>query len=958
MELQRRTTGRDDSDSGMILLGAVVLLGLIFLVITVCFARSCSSVEKSKAAPDIAFVQPSAALREEALPAICRKFLANTRDQPFTVLLAPLREDKVDWTLDVLSNWSHQEEVDLAFRLLSGLGAREVESLVVLEDGRVWGIFAKRQQLKGSIPAELGKLTALNFLDFAGNQLTGAIPTEIGNLVELRFLDLSHNQLTGQIPQELGRLTRLLKLTLDYNKLTGPIPGTIGRLTELTMLKLEENSLSGPIPAEIGGLTSVRMFLVSQNQLTGWIPSEVGNLSSLVHLDLASNRLSGPIPATIGRLIYLQSLSLFDNQLTGPFPQEIGEQLPILRSLLLHKNFLEGKFPDRWRNPKGIAALTLHKNRFRGSLPRGLESMTNLRWFTVHGNYFSGTVPRLSLEHRAKATLHGNHFSCQLPESLRIDGLPVHATVVMGNMVGVGRNITANWVSQTELQDFLYVSSKVWWGNMFVLAGLPMAILGTGVIYCQSRQASARSTQVTALNIHASFMQSLRLSLWIAALCALLLPAYLHGARYYECGQPLARSTAAYLDESPLAELFVILVWSLATLFFSAAISVLPKLGEGVEPPDRPWQLKHRLAWLLWIVPVTMISLPSILYSVAQALPKDNTLVADSILNLAHRAAPALIVFVDEVLAARLSIKYAGLSGIKADRLLMALRLCAAWLLPLLAAVALQENCLAGWKMWWQTCDPNSEMHAAFNWWMVGTQASILNTTTDMCSADSENFWEGRCSRSVIEGLSPLILQKLLIRIAVQPFGMVLAWRASKLEDERPLDEGGRHLRLLGWGPKTSRSLDSMQQHAYFTTLLETAIVWGPLVPLVSFAVVAAFLSNAMLFEIGLSFGVRLPTNAANRGAALSRSYLRLALATSCVFQLWHAFGTCMAGRTMLLLTATLTAAVSSLGLPRVLRPASRPPRTGPEGLEMTEMEEANAEFPPLRIFLQRIIHS
>mmetsp|Transcript_26466 Transcript_26466/g.37139 ORF Transcript_26466/g.37139 Transcript_26466/m.37139 type:complete len:426 (-) Transcript_26466:114-1391(-) len=108
MELQRRTTGRDDSDSGMILLGVVVLLGLIFLVITVCFARSCSSVEKSKAAPDIAFVQPSAALREEALPAICRKFLANTRDQPFTVLLAPLREDKVDWTLDVLSNWSHQ----------------------------------------------------------------------------------------------------------------------------------------------------------------------------------------------------------------------------------------------------------------------------------------------------------------------------------------------------------------------------------------------------------------------------------------------------------------------------------------------------------------------------------------------------------------------------------------------------------------------------------------------------------------------------------------------------------------------------------------------------------------------------------------------------------------------------------------------------------------------------------
>ena len=41
----------------------------------------------------------------------------------------------------------------------------------------------------------------------------------------------------------------------------------------------------------------------------------------------------------------------------------------------------------------------------------------------------------------------------------------------------------------------------------------------------------------------------------------------------------------------------------------------------------------------------------------------------------------------------------------------MALRLCAAWLLPLLVAVALQENCLAGWKLWWPACDAESDMN-------------------------------------------------------------------------------------------------------------------------------------------------------------------------------------------------------------------------------------------------------
>ena len=419
-----------------------------------------------------------------------------------------------------------------------------------------------------------------------------------------------------------------------------------------------------------------------------------------------------------------------------------------------------------------------------------------------------------------------------------------------------------------------------------------------------------------------------------------------------------------------------------------------------------------------------------------QALPKNNTLVSDSVLKIAHFTAPGLVVTLDMVLAARLSKWYAGaagsceqtethtfcinptvpsivilqsrlnqrglaskrcnckgsdsrglpcdpteaswqptrpqpalripsfllgkpetlrgLSGISADRLLMVLRSCSDWLLPLLAAVTLQENCLAGWKAWWEACDPDSEMNAAFNW-ALSDGLKILNTTTDMCSADPRNLWEGRCSRSVIEALSPLILQKLLFRIAVQPLVLILVWQASKLEDDWPLDEGGRQLRLLG--RKTTGSLASMQQHAYFTTLLEIAIIWGPLVPLVSLGVAAAFLSSVMLLEMGLGFGIRLPTDAANREAGLSRSFLQLAVATSCFLQCWHAFGITMAGRTMLLLSTAVTGAVITLGLPPVLLPASRPPRRGPDAdeQEMTEMEGASAEFPPLRISLPSV---
>ena len=216
-------------------------------------------------------------------------------------------------------------------------------------------------------------------------------------------------------------------------------------------------------------------------------------MGSIITLALHNNRLSGPIPASIGRLTSLEDLLLYNNQLTGQVPFELGEQLPRLRAVLLHKNFLEGQFPGHWRNAERMQALTLHENRFKGSLP-SMQNMTMLHYLTVHGNHFAGNVPKLNLPEGARATLHRNRFSCQLPASL---GLDARATVVMGNMVGVGESIAVNWVSPAELQDFLYVSSKIWRGNVLVLAGLPVAILGTGGIYfyCQSWQTSARSTQ-------------------------------------------------------------------------------------------------------------------------------------------------------------------------------------------------------------------------------------------------------------------------------------------------------------------------------------------------------------------------------------------------------------------------------------------------------------------------------
>ena len=169
-----------------------------------------------------------------------------------------------------------------------------------------------------------------NDLQSFGNQNTAICGTP--NLScnaegEIIDFDFTNEEIAGTLPREIGALTALQTLDIageswctGVDALTGPIPSEIGLLTQLKYLYMYDNYLTGTIPTELGRLTASAIFNLSGNQLTGTLPTQLGELTAVSYLYLQYNQLTGTIPLTLTQLANLKELSLNVNNLTGQVP--------------------------------------------------------------------------------------------------------------------------------------------------------------------------------------------------------------------------------------------------------------------------------------------------------------------------------------------------------------------------------------------------------------------------------------------------------------------------------------------------------------------------------------------------------------------------------------------------------------------------------------------------------------
>ena len=131
-----------------------------------------------------------------------------------------------------------------------------------------------------------------NTTNWLGSEPVGTwygVETENGRVTKLDLCGPGGNNLRGTIPPELGNLTHARELRLSNNFLTGTIPSTLGDMTALVILRLSGNALSGPVPSALGSLSTLWELRLHRNQLTGELPRTLMNLPSLYRLRIEDN---------------------------------------------------------------------------------------------------------------------------------------------------------------------------------------------------------------------------------------------------------------------------------------------------------------------------------------------------------------------------------------------------------------------------------------------------------------------------------------------------------------------------------------------------------------------------------------------------------------------------------------------------------------------------------------------
>jgi len=290
------------------------------------------------------------------------------------------------------------------------------------EDGKVRAVALDAANLQGTLPPEIALLTDVENLIIKNNpNLVGEIPHDIGNkMLQLRQLGLYGNNLGGSIPKTIFKLSHLVYLNLADNALTGEVnwEEMSHHQKKIERLILHNNFLEGPIEFHVLAKTPLLLLVLSNNQFGGYIDESVGSMTSLEYLYLDKNELIGSIPNGIGNLANIKSITLDENELYGTLPHTMGS-LANLQHFSAKKNTISGGFPASMKLLHQLETLNLARNAMSGHL-RNLPHMKRLKNLHLYQNGFVGSIPEslFELPNLEVLFLSSNLLTGEIPPSV------------------------------------------------------------------------------------------------------------------------------------------------------------------------------------------------------------------------------------------------------------------------------------------------------------------------------------------------------------------------------------------------------------------------------------------------------------------------------------------------------------------------------------------------------------
>ncbi|KAF5023222.1 hypothetical protein F66182_4730 [Fusarium sp. NRRL 66182] len=244
----------------------------------------------------------------------------------------------------------------------------------------------------------------LETLDMHGNLLVN-VPLGLRRLTCLTSLNLSSNRLTNNCLDTISQVSCLRDLKLANNLFYGPLNSILSSLNELEILDVHGNNISA-LPHKVENMSRLRILNLSENSFES-LPFDSLATLPITELSIRKNKLKGTlIEEPIGCLPQLHTLDASGNQLERLVPLGSAIDFPVLHSLSLSRNRLQG-LPDMttWSS---LLTLTVEENTISG-IPNSFMSLEKLRHADFSSNDIRVVPPEVSrMDNLSMLRLSGN----------------------------------------------------------------------------------------------------------------------------------------------------------------------------------------------------------------------------------------------------------------------------------------------------------------------------------------------------------------------------------------------------------------------------------------------------------------------------------------------------------------------------------------------------------------------